>query len=153
MTQPAPNIHATLLCIEKKGLLLTGPSGAGKSDLALRVLTTHFSNSFCAAPPELVTDDQVILRQSQGKLYGRPPEAIKGLLEVRGVGICHFPNREESQIHGVIVLTPNQQPERLPSTPFATIEIETICLPTVQLNPFEQSAPQKLVLLAQNFGK
>ncbi len=153
MTQPASNIHATLLCIEKKGLLLTGPTGAGKSDLALRVLTSHFSNSFCAAPPELVADDQVLLRESQGKLYGRPPEAIKGLLEVRGVGICDFPYREETQIHGVIALTPGQQPERLPPTPFATIEIETISLPLVPLNPFEQSAPQKLALLAQNFGK
>ncbi len=152
MSEPASNIHATLLVIENKGVLLTGPSGVGKSDLALRVLATNFSGSFCAEPPQLVSDDQVLLRVAHGKLYGKALEPLKGLLEVRHVGICPFPYVVEAQIHGVIELTSDHEPERLPLGPPERIEIQAISLPKVLLNPFEQSAPHKLVLMVQNFG-
>ena len=153
MTEPAPNMHATMLIIENKGVLLTGPSGAGKSDLALRVLATNFSGFFCAEPPQLVSDDQVLLRVAQGKLYGKAPEPLKGLLEVRHVGICSFPYVVEAQIHGVVELTSDHKPERVPPSPLEMTEIQAISLPKVQLNPFEQSAPHKLVLMVQNFSK
>ena len=37
----AINIHATLVSLNGKGILLTGKSGSGKSDLALRMIMEY----------------------------------------------------------------------------------------------------------------
>lgn len=68
------NIHASCVAREGKAILLCGPSGAGKSLLALQLIEAGFS---------LVADDRVLVRAG----YAAPPLALRGLLEVRGVGI------------------------------------------------------------------
>ncbi len=65
-----------------RGVLIEGPSGAGKSDLALRALERGFS---------LVADDRVRLFVSGGRLYGRAPSALAGLIEARGIGVTRRP--------------------------------------------------------------
>ena len=41
----------------------------------------------------LVADDRTILFMAKGALHAKPPASIKGLLEVRGVGIIQLPVR------------------------------------------------------------
>ena len=54
-----------------RGALIEGPSGVGKSDLALRALDAGF---------RLVADDRVVVFATGGRLYGKPPEPLAGLI-------------------------------------------------------------------------
>ncbi len=65
-----------------RGALIEGASGSGKSDLALRAIDQGF---------RLVADDRVVVFPAGGRLYGRAPETLAGLIEVRGVGVIGAP--------------------------------------------------------------
>ena len=71
-------VHGTCIAIDGAGVLLRGPSGCGKSDLALRLID---------GGAVLVADDRVSLEARAGDLVASAPDALAGLLEVRGVGI------------------------------------------------------------------
>ena len=60
------------------GALIEGPSGAGKSDLALRALDRGF---------RLVADDRVLVWAADGRVFGRAPAPLRGLIEARGLGV------------------------------------------------------------------
>lgn len=87
------NVHAScvaLTCAERSlGVLLMGASGCGKSSLALSLIDLPGSGtgSGVAITARLVSDDQVLLTEVDGDLMASAPEAISGLLEVRGIGI------------------------------------------------------------------
>jgi hypothetical protein len=97
------NIHASCVAIGGRGVLLIGASGAGKSDLALRLI--H-------AGARLVADDRTILFLAKGALHARAPDSIKGLLEIRGLGIVTFPVRPRVEIALVVKL--GREGARLP---------------------------------------
>ena len=61
-----------------RGALIRGSSGAGKSTLALRCIEAGF---------RLVADDRVIAWASVGRLFGKAPPVLAGLIEVWGVGV------------------------------------------------------------------
>ncbi len=61
-----------------RGIVLMGESGSGKSRLALSLLYEG---------ARLVADDIVELFVAPDGLRGRAPDRLKGLLEIRGVGI------------------------------------------------------------------
>ena len=113
-----------------KGALIEGPSGAGKSDLALRALSAGF---------RLVADDRVLLWTLQGRLYGRAPDPLLGLLEVRGQGIATV---EPVPFCQVALLVRLGRAERMPEP--ATDAILGVELPALVADPFEASAPAKL---------
>jgi hypothetical protein len=83
------NIHASCVAIGRRGVLLLGKSGAGKSDLALRLIDQGAT---------LVADDRSILFVEKGVLHARAPASIKGLLEIRGLGIVALPARAKVRI-------------------------------------------------------
>jgi HPr kinase/phosphorylase len=83
-TRNEPNIHASCVAIGGRGVLLLGPSGSGKSDLALRLIDQG---------AKLVADDRTILFAKNGALYAKAPASIKGLIEIRGLGIIEMPVR------------------------------------------------------------
>ncbi len=137
--------HATLVQIDGKGVLLCGKSGAGKSDLALRLIEEY--NAI------LVADDMVELFTVDGNIYGRAPENLRGLLEVRGVGIAKFPYSEKSRIDLVVdLLNENEKIERFPE--LQEIRLFDFELLYLTIHAFEASAPQKiLVKLRDNLLK
>lgn len=62
------------------GALIIGAPGAGKSRIALALLETcPWSRS------RLVADDAIHLHLLNASLIARPPEAIAGLMEIRGL--------------------------------------------------------------------
>ena len=91
------NIHASCVAIGPLGVLLLGPSGAGKSDLALRLIDEG---------AKLVADDRTILFAKGKALHARAPASIKGLLELRALGIVELPVRTEAKIALVVRLGP-----------------------------------------------
>ena len=89
------NIHASCVALGGRGVLLLGPSGAGKSDLALRLIDDGAT---------LVADDRTLLFAKGGALHAKAPASIKGLLEIRGVGIVKLPVRASVRIALVVKL-------------------------------------------------
>jgi serine kinase of HPr protein (carbohydrate metabolism regulator) len=77
----APNLHATVIVIGDRGVLIRGRSGSGKTTLALALLAAARDHGRFAA---LVADDQVLLSSSNGRLICAAPASIAGLVEVRG---------------------------------------------------------------------
>jgi HPr kinase/phosphorylase len=119
------NIHASCVAIGAAGVLLLGPSGAGKSDLALRLIDEG---------AKLVADDRTILFIGQGALHARAPASIKGLLEIRGLGIIKQPVRARVKIALVVrlgredVRLPRHKPYRPPAALGPTTAVPQIAL-------------------------
>ena len=109
-------IHGTCVCFglagaqfklsRTDGVLLLGESGAGKSEVALRLI---------AMGARLVADDRTDLFLEKGKLFGRAPKTISGLLEIRGVGILNMPSAPRARIIVAVNLLGTEEPPRLPS--------------------------------------
>lgn len=130
--------HAGLLALRHDGAwtgaLIEGPSGSGKSDLAIRCLDAGF---------RLVADDQTVVWACEGRLYGRAPDTLTGLLEVRGLGIVRESPIAVAEI-AVIVRCAGapDEPERMPD-----LQPEFICgvgVLSLDLWPLEPAAPAKL---------
>lgn len=140
--------HATAIAIGGHAALIRGPSGAGKSDLALRCLAVA-PTALIPAPARLVADDRVELRRQGQRLRAEAPAAIRGKLEVRGIGIVTVAYVVSAEVVLIADLVPADTVERLPDPP-ATTDFMGLSLPLLRLAPFEAAAPIKLLLaLAQ----
>lgn len=115
-----------------RAALLFGRSGAGKSDLALRLL---------AAGWRLVADDYTRVFRSGARLYARSPEPIRGLIEVRGVGVVGAPFVDLAEV-ALAVDCVEHEPERLPAP--ARFEQEEVAVPRIALKALEASTVAKL---------
>lgn len=71
-------ISGTLMSVYGKGVLISGESGMGKSETALELIRDG---------QVLVSDDRVDVEHVHNKIFGHAPDIIKGLLEIRGIGI------------------------------------------------------------------
>lgn len=129
-----PNIHASCVSIKNKGILLLGDSGAGKSDLSLRLIMNHQA--------VLVADDRVDITEKKGIITASAPKILQGLLEVRGVGIIKLDYLPQTEICAVFELVSGKV-ERMPES--VSYEIGTKKLPLFKINPFEVSAPEKVL--------
>lgn len=138
--------HAGLIALRLggawQGVLIQGPSGAGKSDLALRAITQGF---------RLVADDRTILFQSAGRLFGRAPASLHGLIEVRGVGILSVDALPLARIVLSVRCGPDRSLiERLPEP--ASQRLHGVEVPTLDLWPFDHSAPAKIGRAIEHLG-
>ena len=118
---PAKNHHATVVVVGSKGVLLRGPSGAGKSELALALLQQAKAEGMFAI---LVADDQVFLSEHAGRLVARAPEAIAGLVEIRGLGPVGIGHEPAAVIDLIADLVP--EPPRYQEPAAETIEGVTL---------------------------
>lgn len=132
-------IHACCVAIGGRGVLLRGPSGAGKSDLALRLIDRG---------AVLVSDDYTALSALDGHLFASPPTTIRGLIEIRGVGIVELPSDQNVPV--CLVAELGDAPTRLPEP--AKVMIEGIAIPAFAIAALEASAPIKLEYALQHFG-
>ena len=132
-------LHATCVALAGAGVLLLGRSGSGKSDLALRLID---------AGAGLVADDQVLVEARGGRLYGRAPPALAGLLEVRGLGLVRLPFSAEAALAVAVELV-SAPPERLPRPrTWQLLELDLPCLQVDARAP-SSAAVVKLALSAE----
>lgn len=138
------NVHASAIALDSAAALFRGPPGSGKSDLALRCLALSNGTGWSGAP-QLLADDQVLLTLDNGCLTASCPAPIRGKIEVRGLGIITLPFIPSATVRLVIDLVPADRIERLPA-PRRTVRLRGVDVPHMQIAPFEQSAPIKVLL-------
>lgn len=130
-------LHASCAALGGDGVLFLGPPGTGKSDLVLRLLGRGWS---------LVADDQVELTPAPDGLLAAPPAALRGLLEVRGIGLVRdLPVAAPVPLRLVVdLLPPGEAPPRLPEP--ALFQAGGASLPRIALAAREAAAPDKVIL-------
>jgi HPr kinase/phosphorylase len=135
-------LHASCVEVSGIGVVLLGPSGCGKSDLALRLIDRG---------ARLVADDCVAVERRAGRLIARAPDAIAGLIEVRGLGIMRLDHCPSSAL-GLAVGLDCTPPARLPAR--ATYQVLGVALSYLQLDSRAASAGAKirLALAAERVG-
>ncbi len=128
------NIHASCVAIGRAGVLLLGKSGAGKSDIALRLIDSG---------AKLVADDRVLLSVRHGTLFARAPETIRGLLEIRGLGIIAVPAAAAVRIRLAVAL--GHEGARLPAPRFYAPPLAlTEKIPLLVLDARRDATPAKI---------
>lgn len=131
------NIHASCVSYFGKGILIRGKSGSGKSDLALRLIM----DKGCM----LIGDDRIDVFAKKGKLKAYGIKTIENMLEVRGIGLAHFPSQKSAEVHLVVDLVKDSSNiERLPE--HEDVELEGIMIPRIKICAFEASAVDKIIL-------
>ena len=129
MDRPADRairLHGSCASRNGAGVLLLGPPGAGKSELVLRLLARGFT---------LVADDQVLIEAGAA----RPPPALAGLLEVRGLGIVRIDHVAPVPLALAVELGPT---ERLPLPRRHPV----LGLPLVGVDPAGVAAAERVAL-------
>lgn len=137
MERPFLLMHATSVDMDGIAVLLRGPPGAGKSDLALRLID---------GGARLISDDQTRLDSGDGRLTASPPASIRGMMEVRGMGLYQVPFTPAAPVALLVDLVPESAVDRLPE-----MEAETVLgvpVPRLRLAAFHASTPAKLRLWA-----
>jgi serine kinase of HPr protein (carbohydrate metabolism regulator) len=124
-----------------RGVLIEGESGSGKSDLMLRTLGAGWS---------LVADDRVLIWTDSGRLYGRAPEPLDGLIEVRGLGVLASPRRAFAEIVLAVLCVASGEVERCPED--APLSLFGVALPQARLAALESSAPVRLGRALHHIG-
>jgi HPr kinase/phosphorylase len=111
MAAEAATVHASAVLAGAHAVLIRGPSGAGKSQLALALIQAGETGLLRFA--RLVGDDRVHLEPHHGRLLVRPPAALAGLIEVRGLGIRRLEHEPLAMVKLVVDLAADDA-ERLP---------------------------------------
>lgn len=136
-------LHAGLVALRLqgrwRGALIQGSSGAGKSDLALRCLDMGL---------RLVADDRALVWACEGRLWGRAPETLAGLIEVRGLDVVAEPALPFCEI---VLAARCESAERLPDPAWETIS--GVRVPAISTSPLEASAPAKLRRALHHLGQ
>ena len=107
-----PTIHASAVLTGAQAVLIRGPAGSGKSRLALNLIQAASRGQLIFA--RLVADDRVHIEAAHGRLIARPPAALAGLLEVRGLGIAQLPYEPMAVVSWVVdldVAAPMRMPD------------------------------------------
>ena len=143
-TVPAETLHASCVALRAgrlgwlglswAGVLLQGASASGKSDLALRLM---------AAGGRLVADDRVVVGRKGNALYASAPDGLRGLVEVRGVGVVPARSKRRVRLALAVSLSPGAAIERLPD-PVPRFRAGPCQLPLIEIDPFQASAVAKI---------
>lgn len=136
-------LHATAIALGDRAAAIRGPSGSGKSDLALRCLA-QAPTALVADAARLIADDYTELYEDGGTIRARAPEAIAGLLEVRGLGIIELETQASARLALVVDLAGQGEIERLPDA--STTDIAGHAVPLLRLDAAAPSAAIKLLV-------
>ena len=110
---------------------MLGPSGAGKSDLLLRLLQDGW---------RLVADDRVSAWASGGRLFGRAPDPLRGLVELRGQGMACAAALPFAEAAFAVRLDAAADRQPAPRTHV----VAGVAVPLHALRPLDASAPARL---------
>ena len=134
--------HGSCAVRDGAGVLLLGPPGAGKSDLLLRLTGEGWV---------LVADDQVLLRAEGEGLRATAPAGLRGMIEVRGLGVlAGLDSAPDAALALAVDCLPRADIPRLPEP--ARFEALGRSLPRLALHAADASAPRRLALALDVLG-
>lgn len=137
-------VHASAVLIGERAVVIRGPSGSGKSTLALALLDA--ARSGLLPYTRLVADDRVKLFSAHGRLLAAAPEAIFGMIEVRGLGIRRV-DCEPLAAVGLIVDLAAEDGVRMPEANACETEILGVKVPRLPVKKGEAAFPLILAAL------
>ncbi len=130
-------MHASFVLWRNKGILFRGKSGSGKSELALKFIENKGA--------VLVADDVVVFKMRQNRLIGEAPQNIKGLLEIRNVGISRYDFVNEAEVGLLVNLVSSKENlERLPKN--KTENILGVEIPAIDLYAEDTTILEKIIV-------
>lgn len=132
--------QVSCVALGDRAILIEGPSGSGKSSLALALIDRG---------AVLVGDDGVATEYVDGALLASPPPNIAGLIEVRNLGVLHYPTAARVRVALVLRLDPVAP--RFINEPGA-VERGGVTLPFVALWPGGEVLALKAELALQRYG-
>ncbi|MCB1412240.1 MAG: HPr kinase/phosphatase C-terminal domain-containing protein [Xanthobacteraceae bacterium] len=125
---PDRTIHASAVKVGDTAVLIRGPSGSGKSRLAFDLMLAGRAGQL--PPAVLVGDDRVHLARRDDRLMVRPPPALAGLIEIRGLGIRRCDHVADAVV-GLVVDLDAADAGRLPVPESLVIELFGFMLPRI----------------------
>jgi serine kinase of HPr protein (carbohydrate metabolism regulator) len=120
-----PTIHASAVLAGARAIVIRGPAGSGKSRLALALLNAAGAGLLPFA--RLVADDRTHVEAVNHRLLVSPAEQLRGLIEVRGLGIRRLPF-EPLAVAGWVVDLSASDADRLPQPEAETATIAGVSL-------------------------
>jgi HPr kinase/phosphorylase len=142
LVNATPTIHASAVLAGARAVLIRGPAGSGKSRLALSLIQSASNGQLIFA--RLVADDRVHVEAAHGRLIARPPAALAGLLEVRGLGIQHLPYEPMAVVSWVVDLCV-PAPMRIPDDSTAHAVVAGVRIRRLAVAPGCDPVPMVLV--------
>lgn len=113
-------LHASAVAFgPAQGVAIIGPAGAGKSTLAMLLIS---------AGAQLLGDDRLHVFARDGAVFARPPHAIAGLIERRGLGILHLCCLRLARLRLIIDLSAAETTRLPPPTRHRLCGINLPCL-------------------------
>jgi HPr kinase/phosphorylase len=137
-------IHASAVLVGSRAVLIRGPAGSGKSRLVMTLLNMSATGLLPFA--RLVADDRVLIEDRHGRLLARPPAALAGLLEVRGLGLRQLPY-EPVAVLGWILDLGVEEAGRLPRDEELTTALAGVTLPRLAIRSCADAAAVLLAAL------
>ena len=137
-------IHASVVLVGARAVLIRGPSGAGKSSLALALLELEQTGQLGFA--RLVADDRALIEPMHARLLARPAPELAGLIEVRGLGIKRVPF-EPVAVIGLVVDLAAADGGRMPESTSREVQIAQVRLPRLAVAATAQPLPIVLAYL------
>lgn len=137
-------VHASCVALKDDGLLILGAPGAGKSDLVLRLIDEPgYGTGDELIRGRLVADDQTVIERRGDALFASSPEALAGLLEIRGQGIVAVDPLPEARLVLVVRLMPATEIERMPEDP-QIYRVAGLGLPEIAIDPTKVTAAARI---------
>ncbi|WP_373569397.1 MULTISPECIES: HPr kinase/phosphorylase [unclassified Bradyrhizobium] len=143
LIEAEPSVHASAVKVGPVAVLIRGPSGSGKSRLAFDLIMAGRAGVVDRAV--LVGDDRVHLATLGDEIEVRPAPRLKGLIEIRGLGIrcCDF---VEHATVGLVVDLDAADAERLPPPEALKTSISGVEIPRIPVG--RDQSPLPLVVAA-----
>ena len=126
MPSEASTIHASVVLVGAKAVLIRGPSGSGKSLLAWDLVQAAEQGALPFA--RLVADDRVHVEVHAGRLLVRPAPALAGMIEIYGLGIRQMAFEAVAAV-GLVVDLAAADAARLPPITAGNTTISEVILP------------------------
>ncbi|MBB4208171.1 HPr kinase/phosphorylase [Roseinatronobacter bogoriensis] len=144
----ADRIHSSAVAFEVEGqsagVLILGRSGSGKSELALELM---------AIGAVLVSDDQTLLRRDGASIIAQAPPTIRGLIEMRGLGILRARVLDTAKLVAVVNLDETEA-QRLPERVFADVlGVQLPCLRNCASSAFPAGLKQYILSQVLQYGQ